>query len=175
MGEFMVRGPNALDLIQKVTSNDASKLFDGKVQYSCFPNESGGIVDDLLVYRMGEEEYLLVVNGSNIDKDWAWVNRHNDVGAELENISDEISLLAVQGPKALDVMANLTELNLGEMKYYSLLQGNIAGIENVIISTTGYTGAGGFEIYVENENASVIWDAVMKAGESREIHRPCDS
>jgi len=164
MGEFMVKGPNALALIQKVTSNDASKLVIGQAQYSCFPNENGGIVDDLIVYKMGDEEYLLVVNASNIDKDWTWVNSHNDIGAELENLSDEISLFAVQGPKAAETLQKLTPVKLDEIKFYHFAVGEFAGFQNVIISGTGYTGAGGFEIYIKNENAEAVWDAIFEAG-----------
>lgn len=164
MGEFMVRGPQALDLIQRVTSNDASKLTDGKVQYSCLPNEQGGIVDDLLVYRFRENEYLLVVNASTIEKDWNWINQFNTGGAELENISDKISLFAVQGPKAAEALQKLTSVNLAEMVYYSFQIAEFAGVPNVIISATGYTGAGGFEIYVPNEHAKTVWDNIMAAG-----------
>ncbi len=165
MGEFYVRGPKALELVQKVTSNDVTKLVDGKVQYSCFPNSTGGIVDDLLVYRVSEEEYMLVVNASNIEKDWDWISSHNSVGAELENASDSISLLAVQGPKAAEAMQSLTSVNLSDMTYYTFEIGTFAGVENVIISATGYTGSGGFEIYFSNADADAIWDAVLKAGE----------
>ncbi len=164
MGEFYVRGPQALDLLQKVTSNDVSKLFDGKVQYSCLPNGKGGIVDDLLVYRISQDEYFLVVNASNIEKDWAWINANNSFDAHLENVSDGMSLLAVQGPKALEAMQSLTEMALVGMEYYTFKQGKFAGIDNVIVSTTGYTGAGGCEIYFPNEIAETVWDAVMKAG-----------
>lgn len=164
MGEFYVRGPQALDLLQKVTSNDVSKLFDGKVQYSCLPNGKGGIVDDLLVYRISQDEYFLVVNASNIEKDWAWINANNSFDAQLENVSEGMSLLAVQGPKALEAMQSLTEMALVGMEYYTFKQGKFAGIDNVIVSTTGYTGAGGCEIYFPNEVAETVWDAVMKAG-----------
>lgn len=164
MGEFMVTGPNALALIQKVTSNDASKLVIGQAQYSCFPNETGGIVDDLIVYKMAEEKYLLVVNASNIDKDWEWINRHNDVKADLENISDSISLFAVQGPKATAILQKLSPVNLDEIKFYHFAEGEFAGKKDVIISGTGYTGAGGFEIYVRNEDAIAVWDAIFEAG-----------
>jgi aminomethyltransferase len=159
-----VRGPQALDLLQKVTSNDVSKLFDGKVQYSCLPNGKGGIVDDLLVYRISQDEYFLVVNASNIEKDWAWINANNSFDAQLENVSEGMSLLAVQGPKALEAMQSLTEMALVGMEYYTFKQGRFAGIDNVIVSTTGYTGAGGCEIYFPNEVAETVWDAVMKAG-----------
>jgi len=165
MGEFWVKGPKALDLIQKVTSNDASKLFDGKVQYSCLPNLEGGIVDDLLVYRFGPEEYFLVVNASNIDKDWNWIQKFNaSIGAEMTNVSEDMSLLAVQGPLALKAMQKLTDMNVVDMEYYTVQRGTFAGIDNVIVSTTGYTGAGGCEIYFQNADAEKMWHAVMEAG-----------
>jgi len=164
MGEFWLTGKGALDLIQKVTSNDASKLFDGKVQYSCLPNETDGIVDDLLVYRFGPERYFLVVNASNIEKDWNWIKKYNTFDAVMENVSDGMSLLAVQGPKALEAMQTLTEMDLMGMEYYSCKQGKFAGTDDVIVSTTGYTGAGGCEIYFPNEVAETIWKAVMNAG-----------
>ncbi|MBL4651683.1 MAG: glycine cleavage system aminomethyltransferase GcvT [Flavobacteriales bacterium] len=169
MGEFILKGENALDLIQRVTSNDASKLVDGGVQYSCFPNEDGGIVDDLLVYRIDELTYMLVVNASNIDKDWAWVQKYNTKNVEMHNISDKTSLLAVQGPKAIEVLKGLTEMNLEEMKYYTFEKGTFCGIDNILISATGYTGAGGFEIYCENEHADKIWDAISEAGAEHAI------
>ena len=169
MGEFMVEGSGSMDFLQKVTSNDVSKLFPGKVQYSCFPNTQGGIVDDLLVYMLDENKYMLVVNASNMEKDWNWMQQYKPENVRMKNISNGTSLLAVQGPKALEVMSKLTDLDLGGMKYYSLLQGKVAGIENAIISTTGYTGSGGFEIYVENERAEDLWEAVMKAGKSSGI------
>lgn len=164
MGEFYLKGKNALALIQKVTSNDASVLTDGKVQYSCLPNADGGIVDDLLVYRINSEEYLLVVNASNIEKDWNWISKHNDIGVEMINSSDEFSLLAVQGPLAAKALQSLTEINLSEMKYYTFEIGNFAGTDNVIVSATGYTGSGGFELYIKNEDAEVVWNAIFKAG-----------
>lgn len=164
MGEFKVTGPKALDLIQKVTSNDASKLVVGQAQYSCFPNDTGGIVDDLIVYKFGEEEYMLVVNASNIDKDWNWINKHNTVGAKLENISDTLSLFAIQGPKAIEAVQALTSVNLSDIKFYHFKVGDFAGVNDVIISGTGYTGAGGFEIYVKNEDAEKVWHAVFEAG-----------
>ena len=164
MGEFILRGEHALDLIQKVTSNDASKLSDGKVQYSCFPNERGGIVDDLLVYRIKENQYMLVVNASNIEKDWNWIKKQDTWGVEMENISDRTALLAVQGPKALQTLQKLTDLNLSEMGYYTFAKGTFAGISNILISATGYTGAGGFEVYFDNEHADDIWKAVFEAG-----------
>ena len=164
MGEFFLRGPKAIDLIQKVSSNDASKLFDGKAQYSCLPNNDGGIVDDLIIYKISDEEYMLVVNASNIEKDWNWISSHNDMGVEMENKSDEYSLLAIQGPKAAEAMQSLTDTNLKEMVYYTFQQGTFAGVDNVIISATGYTGSGGFEIYFKNDDAEKIWDAVFEAG-----------
>ncbi|MBB6610977.1 glycine cleavage system aminomethyltransferase GcvT [Pontibacter sp. Tf4] len=169
MGEFLVQGPGALDLIQRVTSNDASKLTPGKIQYSCFPNEQGGIVDDLLVYCMGDEDYLLVVNASNIDKDWEWINKYNTGGAKLTNISDEMSLFAVQGPKTVEALQPLTKLDLGSMTYYTFDKGEFAGVPDVIVSATGYTGSGGFEIYVKNEDAKRVFDAIMEAGKEHGI------
>lgn len=166
MGEFMVKGPKALELIQKVTSNDASKLVIGQAQYSCFPNEKGGIVDDLIVYKMGEEEYMLVVNASNIDKDWNWINQHNTMQAELENISEEMSLFAIQGPKAIEAVQSLTSVDLSSIKFYHFTIGDFAGVNGVIISGTGYTGAGGFEIYVKNEDAEKVWLAVFESGKN---------
>jgi len=169
MGEFFLRGPKALDLIQRVTTNDASVLFDGKAQYSCMPNGKGGIVDDLIIYRISHEEYLLVVNASNIEKDWSWISSHNTDGVEIENASDAYSLLAIQGPKAAEAMQALTEVNLSEMGYYTFAKGTFAGQPNIFISATGYTGSGGFEIYVPNEVASAVWDAVFEAGKSYDI------
>ena len=165
MGEFLVRGSGALDLIQRVTTNDAAKLTDGKVQYSCLPNEEGGIVDDLLVYRFAEEDYMLVVNASNIEKDWNWINRFNTQGVTLQNISDEISLFAVQGPQAVAALQSLTSLDLASMVYYTFSRGEFAGVPNVIVSATGYTGSGGFEIYVPNEHARIVWDKIMASGQ----------
>src|SRR5471030_2294518 len=165
MGEFILKGDNALALIQKVTSNDASKLYDGKVQYSCLPNEDGGIVDDLLVYRIDEKTYMLVVNASNIDKDWDWISKYNDLGVDMKNISDRTSLLAIQGPKAAEALQSLTNIDLASMEYYTFKKGRFAGVDNVLVSATGYTGAGGFEIYFENANAEHIWEAIFKAGE----------
>ena len=165
MGEFILKGEGALDLIQRVSSNDASKLFDGKVQYSCLPNENGGIVDDLLVYRIDEKTYMLVVNASNIDKDWDWISKYNSEGVEMKNISDQTSLLAVQGPKAAAALQNLTDVDLASMEYYTFRKGLFAGVENVLISATGYTGAGGFELYFDDKYAKHIWDAIFKAGE----------
>ncbi|MDP3469531.1 MAG: glycine cleavage system aminomethyltransferase GcvT [Daejeonella sp.] len=165
MGEFILKGAGALDLIQSLCSNDASTLFDGKVQYSCLPNEQGGIVDDLLVYRIDEKTYMLVVNASNIDKDWEWISKHNKGAVEMKNISDQTSLLAVQGPKAAEALQNLTELNLASMDYYTFKKGVFAGIENVLISATGYTGAGGFELYFDKKDSEHIWNEVFRAGE----------
>ena len=164
MGEIWVKGPNALKLIQKVTSNDASVLFDGKVQYSCFPNGKGGIVDDLLVYKINDETYLLVVNASNIEKDWNWIQSQNNVGAILYNASDEISQLAVQGPLALKAMQKLTSTKVEDMEYYTFKKLDFAGVKDVIFSTTGYTGAGGCEIYFANADAEKICSAVFEAG-----------
>jgi aminomethyltransferase len=164
MGEFVLRGPNALALIQKFASNDASVLFDGKAQYSCMPNGKGGIVDDLIIYRVNSEEYFIVVNASNIEKDWNWISSLNDLGVEMENLSDQYSLLAIQGPKAAEAMQSLTNIDLSNMTYYTFQHGTFAGIENVMISATGYTGSGGFEVYVKNEDANKLWDAVFTAG-----------
>jgi aminomethyltransferase len=170
MGEFTVKGPKALDLIQYITSNDAAALYPGKVQYSCYPNGKGGIVDDLLVYCMGENDYLLVVNAANIDKDWAWVSKQNEkFGAEIANISDQISQLAIQGPLALKAMQKLTETSVEDMEYYTVKTLTFAGIPNVIFSTTGYTGAGGCEIYFKNEDAEKVWKAVFEAGAEFDI------
>ena len=165
MGEFLLKGENALSLIQKVTSNDAALLHDGKVQYSCMPNENGGIVDDLLVYRIGKDEFMLVVNASNIEKDWNWISAHNTFGVEMINKSDEYSLLAIQGPDAAEALQPLTKLDLFNMKYYNFEIGTFAGIENVIVSATGYTGSGGFEIYFKNEDAEHIWNEVFRVGQ----------
>lgn len=168
MGEFMLKGPHALDLIQWVTSNDASKIVDGQAQYSCFPNDKGGIVDDLLVYRMAEEEYMLVVNASNIEKDWNWIKSQDKWGVEMSDISDDIALLAVQGPKAVEVLQKLTEVNLSEVKFYTFVKGELAGKE-MIISATGYTGSGGFELYINKEDAEEVWNKVFEAGEEFDI------
>ena len=166
MGEFILRGSNALALIQKFSSNDASVLFDGKAQYSCMPNGKGGIVDDLIIYRVNDNEYFIVVHASNIEKDWNWISSLNDLGVEMENVSDDYSLLAIQGPKAAEAMQSLTNVNLSEMVYYTFTHGTFAGIENVMISATGYTGSGGFEIYVKNEHIEQVWDSVFQAGAS---------
>lgn len=167
MGEFILKGPDALDLIQRVTTNDASKLTDGKAQYSCLPNNEGGIVDDLLVYCVETNNvYMLVVNASNIEKDWNWISQHNTKGVEMHNISDKTGLLAVQGPKAVQYMQTLTDMDITNLKYYTFTKGVFAGIENVLISATGYTGAGGVEIYFEDKdnNAEVIWNKIFEAG-----------
>jgi aminomethyltransferase len=164
MGEFLISGENALALIQKVTSNDASTLENGKAQYSCLPNNDGGIVDDLIVYKIKDEQYLLVVNASNIDKDWDWISSHNTFGAEMKNLSDDYSLLAIQGPKAVEAMQSLTSVDLSAIKYYHFEVADFAGIENVIISATGYTGSGGFEIYCKNSEVEQVWNKVFEAG-----------
>lgn len=176
MGEFIVRGKEALDLIQLVTSNDASKLEIGQAQYSCFPNKNGGIVDDLLVYRLpedncadGERAYMLVVNASNIEKDWAWVNAANTFDTQLINISEHTGLIAVQGPKATGLLQKLTSVDLSEIPFYHFTKGVFAGFENVLLSATGYTGSGGFEIYATNEQLPAIWDAVFEAGKAIDI------
>jgi aminomethyltransferase len=165
MGEFWVKGPKALDLLQKVTSNDVSKLTVGKAQYSCFPNGKGGIVDDLIVYKYSDDKYFLVVNASNIDKDWEWLNKNNTMGAETENASGKISQLAIQGPNALPLLQKLTDIDLKLISYYSFKVGAIAGAKDVIISATGYTGSGGFELYFYNSDGEVIFDNIMKAGD----------
>lgn len=169
MGEFWVKGPGALDLLKKVSSNDPTVLKPGQAQYSCFPNGQGGIVDDLLIYCYEPEKYMLVVNAANIDKDWNWINSQNNCGAMLENASDQISQLAVQGPKAVHVLQKLTNINLADIKYYTFVTGAIAGVENVIISATGYTGAGGFELYFYNSEAEKVWNAVFEAGAEYDI------
>jgi aminomethyltransferase len=164
MGEFWIKGPEAFELVQRLTSNDVARLDDGKIQYTCFPNDTGGIVDDLLVYRFDELTYLLVVNAANIAKDWAWVEKNNIRGAEIYNASDEISQLAIQGPKAQSVLQKLTKTDLNEIPYYTFKKVDIAGVKQVILSNTGYTGAGGFEIYMANADGPAIWKAVMEAG-----------
>lgn len=169
MGEFFIKGKGALALIQKVTSNDASVLTPGKVQYSCLPNADGGIVDDLLVYKMSDDMYMLVVNASNIEKDWNWISSHNDTGAEMQNMSDYYSLLAVQGPKATAILQKLTAVDLSKIPYYSFTMDKFCGVDDVIISNTGYTGAGGFEIYCSNKDAVKFWDAIMGAGKEEGI------
>jgi len=167
MGEFILKGPDALELIQRVTSNDASKLTDGKAQYSCLPNNEGGIVDDLLVYCVeANKVYMLVVNASNIEKDWNWISSHNTKGVEMHSISEKTALLAVQGPKATEYMQQLTDMDITNLKYYTFTKGVFAGVENVLVSATGYTGAGGVEIYFEdiNDNAEKIWEAIFRVG-----------
>ena len=169
MGEFLLKGEKALDLVQLVTSNDASVLVDGKIQYSCLPNDKGGIVDDLLVYRISATEFYLVVNASNIEKDWNWISKHNTFGVEMTNLSEGTSLLAVQGPNAIKALQKLTDVNLSGMEYYTFKYGTLAGINNVLISNTGYTGAGGFELYVPDAEARKIWDAIFEAGAEFDI------
>ncbi|MEO6964237.1 MAG: glycine cleavage system aminomethyltransferase GcvT [Puia sp.] len=170
MGEFLLKGPHALDLIQRVTSNDASKISAGKAQYSCFPNTSGGIVDDLLVYCIKENAlYMLVVNASNIQKDWDWISHYNTADVTMENISDRTCLLAIQGPNATKIVQPLTEMDILNLPYYHFVKGEFAGVDNVLISATGYTGAGGVEIYFEDKNGSAekIWNAIFEAGSSQ--------
>lgn len=169
MGEFLLKGPKALDLIQRVTSNDASKLTPGKAQYSCLPNKTGGIVDDLLVYMIAKNEYFLVVNASNIEKDWNWISQFNTEGVEMINLSDQMSLFAVQGPKAASALQSLTSVDLQNMKYYTFEKGDFAGYPDVIISATGYTGAGGFELYIPNDSAVAIWSKIFEAGAAFDI------
>ena len=167
MGEFILKGEHALDLIQRVTTNDASKLTDGKAQYSCLPNDTGGIVDDLLVYCIEQNKtYMLVVNASNIEKDWAWISKHNTNGVEMHNISDQTALLAIQGPKATEYMQQLTDMDITNLKYYTFVKGTFAGVDNVVVSATGYTGAGGVEIYFEDKDgdADKIWDEIFRIG-----------
>ena len=166
MGEFILKGEKALDLLQKISSNDVSKLYDGKVQYAYIPNETGGVVDDFLTYRIDDKTYFLVVNASNIEKDWNWISKYNTDGVEMKNISDQTSLFAVQGPKAADALQSLTDIELAPMEYYTFAKGTFAGVENVLVSATGYTGAGGFEIYVANEDAQKVWDAIFEAGKT---------
>jgi aminomethyltransferase len=169
MGEFKVEGSQALDLIQRITSNDASKLADGQAQYTCLPNEQGGIVDDLIVYKIKDNDYFIVVNASNIEKDFNWFSKYNTKGATLKNISDSMCLFAVQGPKATGVLQKLTKTDLSAIKYYHFGIGEFAGMSNIIMSNTGYTGSGGFEIYVDNANAEKVWNAIFEAGESENI------
>ncbi|RXK60779.1 glycine cleavage system aminomethyltransferase GcvT [Lacibacter luteus] len=172
MGEFILKGEGALDLIQRVTSNDASKLTDGKAQYSCLPNEQGGIVDDLLVYCVEENKvYMLVVNASNIEKDWNWIQKYNTANVEMHNISDKTCLLAIQGPNATKILQPLTDIDILNMKYYTFAKGVFAGVDNVLVSATGYTGAGGVEIYFEDKDgaAEKIWDAIFEAGKASGI------
>jgi aminomethyltransferase len=164
MGEFIVKGPNALAFLQNIVSNDVSKIVPGQAQYSYLPNEEGGIVDDLLVYHLDDGNYMCVVNAGNIEKDWAWFNKNNTQGAELHNISDHTALLAIQGPKAAEALQSLTDINLSEIPYYRFVRGTFAGVKNVIISATGYTGSGGFEIYFNNAHAEEIWNKIFQAG-----------
>ncbi len=172
MGEFILKGPGALDLIQRITSNDAAKLTAGKAQYSCLPNVEGGVVDDLLVYCLEPHEaYMLVVNAGNIDKDWNWIKNHNTADVEMHNVSDKTCLLAIQGPNATKILQPLTEMDILNLKYYTFVKGTFAGVDNVLVSATGYTGAGGVEIYFEDidDAADKIWDAIFKAGEAQGI------
>ncbi|MBA6154927.1 glycine cleavage system aminomethyltransferase GcvT [Tenacibaculum sp. S7007] len=164
MGEFFLKGENALALIQKISSNDASKLAPGKAQYSCMPNADGGIVDDLIIYMIAENEYMLVVNASNIEKDWNWISQHNDLKVEMEDRSEEWSLLAIQGPKAAEAMQSLTSVDLSAIKFYTFEITDFAGLPNVVVSATGYTGSGGFEVYVKNEDVEQLWKKVFEAG-----------
>jgi aminomethyltransferase len=169
MGEFTLKGPNALDLIQRVTTNDASKLIDGQAQYSCLTNETGGIVDDLIIYKIKDNDYLVVVNASNIEKDWNWISKYNTKGVDMKNISDDICLYAIQGPKAAGVLQKLTPVDLSAIKYYHFAIGEFAGLKDVVISNTGYTGAGGFEIYVNKQHAEKVWKAIFDAGKDANI------
>lgn len=172
MGQFFIKGPEALELLQYIGSNDASKVKVGQAQYTCLTNEKGGIVDDLIIYRMSEDEWMLVVNASNIDKDWEWINKHNKFDVEIENRSDQLSLLAIQGPKAIEAMQSLTDVNLNEIPFYNFKVAEFAGAKDVIISATGYTGSGGFEIYFDNQYAEMMWEKVMEAGKDFGIE-PC--
>jgi aminomethyltransferase len=166
MGQFFVEGPTAKDLLQFVGTNNVNALEDGKAQYTCMPNGNGGIVDDLIVYRMNAEKYFVVVNASNIEKDWEHISKYNEkFGAKLTNASDEMSLLAIQGPKATETLQQVTDINLSEIPYYHFTVGTVAGVSDVIISNTGYTGSGGFEIYFQNEDALKLWDSIVEAGE----------
>jgi aminomethyltransferase len=169
MGEFKVEGSQALDLIQRITSNDASKLVDGQAQYTCLPNEQGGIVDDLIVYKIKGNDYFIVVNASNIEKDWNWFSKYNTKGAILKNISDDLCLFAVQGPKATGILQKLTKTDLSAIKYYHFEVGEFAGVADVIMSNTGYTGAGGFEIYVNKVQGEKVWNAIFEAGKNENI------
>jgi aminomethyltransferase len=164
MGEIWIKGPEAFELVQRCTSNDVKQLVPGKIQYSCFPNDQGGIVDDLLVYKYDDEKYLLVVNASNLEKDYNWIVEQNTRGAEVENASDRISQLAIQGPRAKALLQKMTQVDLSELPYYRFVNGEIAGAKDVIISNTGYTGAGGFELYMYNEDALGMWDQIFKVG-----------
>lgn len=169
MGEFTLKGPHALDLLQRVTSNDVSKLGVGQAQYSCLPNETGGIVDDLIIYKIKDNDYMVVVNASNIEKDWNWISRFNTQGVEMQNISEDICLFAVQGPKAKQTLQKLTSIDLSAIKYYHFAIGEFAGVDNVILSNTGYTGAGGFEVYVHRQHAEKVWHAIFDAGKEFDI------
>ncbi|HAS39409.1 MAG TPA: glycine cleavage system aminomethyltransferase GcvT [Microscillaceae bacterium] len=169
MGEFLLKGEKALDLIQKVSSNDATKLYPGKVQYSCMPNDKGGVVDDLVIYMLAENEYYLVVNASNIEKDWNWISQHNTFGVEMTNLSEQTAMFAVQGPKATEALQSLTDVNLSEMGYYTFERATFAGIPDIIISATGYTGSGGVELYMPAEHAETIWKKVFEAGKDFNI------
>ena len=164
MGEFFLKGEHALALIQKITTNDASKLVPGKAQYTCMPNADGGIVDDLIIYMISNDEYMLVVNASNIEKDWNWISKHNDLNVVIENRSEDWSLLAIQGPKAAEAMQSLTNVDLSTIKFYTFEITDFAGIPNVVVSATGYTGSGGFEVYVKNEDVAKLWEKVFEAG-----------
>lgn len=169
MGEFIIEGPEAINLVQSISTNDASKLHIGAAQYSCMPNDKGGIVDDLIVYRTGEEKFMLVVNAANLEKDWNWVNSHNNFDAKVIDESDEMGILAVQGPKAIEVLQKLTKTDLSSIPFYKFAFGDVAGVQNIIISATGYTGSGGFELYIKNESMEVIWDALFDAGKEENI------
>ncbi len=169
MGLFKISGPNALKLVQKVSSNDASTLTDGKAQYCYFPNEKGGVVDDIITYKVNDQEYLMVVNASNIEKDWNWISGHNDVDAVFEDLSDNYSILAIQGPKAIEAMQSLTAVNLADIKFYNFVTTTFAGVADVIVSATGYTGSGGFELYVKNEDIEAVWNKVFEAGAAWDI------
>ncbi len=164
MGEFLFTGENVIALLNKVCTNDVTTMVDGQAQYTCLPNKTGGIVDDLIIYRRSATQFWVVVNASNVEKDWNWISSHNDLGVKMENLSDQYSLLAIQGPKAAEAMQSLTDLDLKSMKYYSFKLGTFAGVKDVMVSTTGYTGSGGFEIYIKNEDANKVWDAVFAAG-----------
>ena len=169
MGEFLVSGPNAFSLIQKISSNDATLLFPGRAQYAYLPNNSGGVVDDMIIYMISDEEYMLVVNASNLEKDWNWIEKHNDVGAELKNVSDDYSLSALQGPNANDLLQKLTNENLDDIKFYHFIKGDLGNVHDVIISATGYTGSGGFELYVKNKDAETLWDLLFEVGQEYEL------
>ncbi|MEL6389330.1 MAG: glycine cleavage system aminomethyltransferase GcvT [Bacteroidota bacterium] len=164
MGQFYIRGPHAIDLLKKISSNDPEKLSIGQAQYSCMPTDALGIVDDLLIYRTAEHEYLLVVNASNIEKDWEWISSHNEVEAQMENVSDSVSLIALQGPQAKDVLEGLTSADLGNLKYYTFTTANVGAVSDVLISATGYTGSGGYELYIDSAHASIVWQLLIDAG-----------